>query len=353
MKKSFKTVLALILAAAALFALAGCRSSAMSWSAKYDGETLPIGTYIYFLAYSASEASTKAQDSETDVLKQQIDGEDAETWIRERAKFYLRNYFAAQKMMKDRGLSLSEEEQKQAKTTATSYWSSMATVMDEYGVAFTSYEKTVLEQVAISKLFDAIYGEDGEIETPISDIKEYLESNYFSYHYAIIGLYKETEEDGSDRLTDEELEAALAEINGWIDDYNSGKIDKDGFVKLYTESSYFFSENMEAEEYELEETIGKMDETSDFGKILKDTEIGKAAAVDYSTSGIYYILFKDDIKDQSVTYVADESHRQALVREMRQDDFDELVEKTGESLEIEFNEKAMAKQDVSKFFKTK
>ena len=88
-------------------------------------------------------------------------------------------------------------------------------------------------------------------------------------------------------------------------------------------------------------------------QVTDEAEIGKAAAVDYSTAGIYYILFKDDIKDQSVTYVADESHRQALVREMRQDDFDELVEKTGESLEIEFNEKAMAKQDVSKFFKTK
>lgn len=350
MKKTLKTVISLVLAAVLLFALAGCRSSELSWSAKYDGETLPIGTYIYFLAYSASEASSKAEDSETEVLKQQIEGQDAETWIRERAIFYLRNYFAVQKLMKDRGLTLSDTELQQAKSTASSYWAQMSATMDSYGVAFTSYEKTVQEQVAISKLFEAIYGEDGEIETPLSEMKEYVESNYYSYHYAIIGFYVETEDGGSERLTDDALKAATAEIDGWVEDYNSGKIDKDGFVALYTASPYFFNEGVEAEDYKLSETIGQMDETTDFGSALKETEVGKAVVVDYSSSGIYYIIFKDDIKDQSATYLSEANNRSALIAEMRQDDFDELVDETGKALEIEFNEKAFKKQDLKKFF---
>ncbi len=353
MKNTIKSLLCLVLAAAMLFAFAGCKSSEMSWSAKYDGETLPIGTYIYFLAYSASEASSKVEDSETPVLKQQIEGKDAETWIRDRAIFYLRNYFAVQKMMKDRGLALSEEQLQQAKSMASSYWANMSSSMDSYGVAFTSYEKAVQEQVAISVLFDAIYGEDGEIETPLSEMKEYFESNYFNYSYAIIGLYKENEEGESERLEGDALEAAKAEIDGWIEDYNSGKIDKDGFVKLYTASDYFFNEEMEADEYKLGETTGKMDETSDFGKALAETEIGKAASVDYSSSGFYYIIFKDDIKELSATYIAEASNRTALISEMHQGDFDDLVEKAAESIEVEFNEKAFAKQDLSKFFTTK
>ena len=89
MKKVVKSGIALLLAVLLTLSASGCVSQNNSWSAKYDGETLPIGVYIYYLSSAIRDAQELVEDSETSVLKQQVEGKDAETWIREKADFII------------------------------------------------------------------------------------------------------------------------------------------------------------------------------------------------------------------------------------------------------------------------
>ena len=47
MKRIAKITVALLLAVAMCFSLAGCYDEDLNWSAKYDDTELPAGAYIY------------------------------------------------------------------------------------------------------------------------------------------------------------------------------------------------------------------------------------------------------------------------------------------------------------------
>ena len=92
MKNFAKRAAALLLAVVLTFSLAGCYNENMSWAAKCGDDTLPIGSYIYYLSTAYNEAASRI-DTETKVLKSELDGKDAETWIRDRAMKYVNQYF--------------------------------------------------------------------------------------------------------------------------------------------------------------------------------------------------------------------------------------------------------------------
>ena len=50
MKRIAKITVALLLAVAMCFSLAGCYDEDLNWSAKYDDTELPAGAYIYYLS---------------------------------------------------------------------------------------------------------------------------------------------------------------------------------------------------------------------------------------------------------------------------------------------------------------
>lgn len=81
MKRIAKITVALLLAVAMCFSLAGCYDEDLNWSAKYDGTELPAGAYIYYLSIAYNEAASKVS-TEDEVLKSEIDGTPAETWIK-------------------------------------------------------------------------------------------------------------------------------------------------------------------------------------------------------------------------------------------------------------------------------
>ena len=51
MKRIAKITVALLLAVAMCFSLAGCYDEDLNWSAKYDDTELPAGAYIYYLFF--------------------------------------------------------------------------------------------------------------------------------------------------------------------------------------------------------------------------------------------------------------------------------------------------------------
>ena len=120
MKRIAKITVALLLAVAMCFSLAGCYDEDLNWSAKYDDTELPAGAYIYYLSIAYNEAASKVS-TEDEVLKSEIDGTPAETWIKNRADEYVNQYFYIQNEMKRLGLEMTDEEKADLKETLEKY----------------------------------------------------------------------------------------------------------------------------------------------------------------------------------------------------------------------------------------
>lgn len=351
MKKVMKAIVAVFMVIIIVCNLVGCSSAKKAWSAKSGDETLPIGTYIYFLAYASSEAGTLVENKEASVLSQRIEDKDAATWIKDRAKHYVEYLFAINKMMEDRGFSLTEEEIENTKAAAAQYWSQMSELLTSYGVAKSSFERVVIEEAMTEKVFEAIYGEDGEIGADEKVLSDYFEKNYTSYEYAIITLSTKDAQGNTVILKDDELAKTIEEVTGWAEDYNSGKIDKAGFIEKYKASPYFSSEEIKVgEEYELIDAVDLTESLKMYSPKIGETRLGNACVDDYSSSGYLQVAFIEDIKDKTEESLADESYRHSLIHACYQDDFDILVEEEIEKLSIEYNKKEIDKINVKKFF---
>ena len=139
MKRIAKITVALLLAVAMCFSLAGCYDEDLNWSAKYDDTELPAGAYIYYLSIAYNEAASKVS-TEDEVLKSEIDGTPAETWIKNRADEYVNQYFYIQNEMKRLGLKMTDEDYSTCLQTTESYWNYFGTSFEKFGIAKTSFD---------------------------------------------------------------------------------------------------------------------------------------------------------------------------------------------------------------------
>lgn len=350
MKKTLKSIIAIILAVVMVCSLAGCSSKA-TWSAKYNDETLSIGTYIYFLAYASSEASYLVENSEKSVLSQTVEGKPAETWIKERAQHYVNYLFAIDKMAKDRGISLTDEQKENAKVSAKSLYTQMENLLKKYGVAESSFERVVIEEMLTEEIFEAIYADDGEIGNDDKVLGNKYEETYMAYEYAIIMLSTQDAEGKTTFLKDEALAKGIEEILGWVEDYNSGKITKEDFIKKYEASPYFHSEELEdGEKYELIKSVDLKENLANYSENIGKTEVGKACVDDFSNSGYVQVSFITDIKDETAEALKDESTRHTLIHACYQEEFEKKVEEVIKEIKVEYNTEEIDKINLKKFF---
>ena len=354
MKTVLKSAMAVLLAAVLLLGAIGCSSGDQTWSAKSGDTTLSIGSYIYFLAVASSDAAKLVEDSDQPVLKQTVEGEDAETWIRNKAEYYVKYYFAILKMMNDRGITLTEEEKNAAATQAAYYWNQSSSQMEGYGIALASYTMATAEQSQmITKLFQNIYGKGGEKEVPDSDLQTYFEDNYASYAYLAQYLFTYGEDGKATAMDDDQKAAVKKELEGYIERYNNGSMTLDEVVEAYKKTEYYqalHTDDTESTEV-LKESVEKLTEDSTIGAAVLGIEAGKAALADLSGSGAYYVVFRHDIKEKTAEWLADETDRNELLSGLKNEEFQAMVEDEIASVEVEFNTGAMQAQKVSKFFK--
>lgn len=158
MKRIAKITVALLLAVAMCFSLAGCYDEDLNWSAKYDDTELPAGAYIYYLSIAYNEAASKVS-TEDEVLKCEIDGTPAETWIKNRADEYVNQYFYIQNEMKRLGLEMTDEDYSTCLQTTESYWNYFGTSFEKFGIAKTSFDIAYSQYNRMYlKVFNALYG---------------------------------------------------------------------------------------------------------------------------------------------------------------------------------------------------
>ncbi|MBQ2667499.1 MAG: hypothetical protein IJF56_02585 [Clostridia bacterium] len=347
MKTFAKRAAALLLAIVLTFSLAGCYSSEMTWAARMGDDELPIGAYIYFLSTAYNEAAGQ-MDTDTKVLKSQIDGMDAGDWILDRANFYVNQYFWVEQEMDRLGLSLDEADYELALINTDNYWAYFGTLFEQYGIARTSFDVAYSQyNLKYLKIFEAMYGEGGEREIPAEDLMQQYISTYYSYEYFLAPMNTVAEDESVVEFTEEEKAALAEKLEAVKKDIESGKT-----TVTEAASEYAREQGEESSTYQIGVNTRQMMEQN----YLPDTFIEtitsmKANDVAVFEAGSYMVLARLlPIEETAESIIEDADSRLTLMIALKTDEFHSHVESCAKEMTgVELNKKAISRYKPSMF----
>lgn len=168
--------------AALAFAMTGCGEDTV-YIGSSEGKDIPSGLYINYLMSAFSEAQSKMTETDTDVFAITIDNMNARDWMISEAKKDIKKYLAVEKKFDEYGLELTDDEKDAAEINVDSLWEYYGPVLEDYGIAESSYIKYNENMLKSDKLFEAVYGEGGTNAVSDEDIKSYMTENYCLVNY--------------------------------------------------------------------------------------------------------------------------------------------------------------------------
>ena len=334
--KTWKKCLAAVLSLAIMASATACSGADKSWAVKNDNLTVPIGAYIYNLYSAYQQASVQVEDSTKPILEQTVEDQDAATWIKENALRQTKSILVIDDKMKELNISLTEDELQQVSDQTDSYWGSISTAMTEYGVAKSSFNLAYADYYTkYAKVFDAIYGKGGTQEVSDADVKDYYVTNYMAFSYVLAPIIDMTT---GTNLSEDELSQLDTEFKDYAAKINDGSMTAqeaadayktssgDDTVQLYTDAANF---NGETSSY-----------PEEFGTSLKSMKDGECRIVE--VQGLYKVLLvKDDVTATAENKISDEASRTAILQNMKQEEFKQMIDEAADGYSAEINQKAI------------
>ena len=334
--KTWKKCLAAVLSLAIMASATACSGADKSWAVKNDNLTVPIGAYIYNLYSAYQQASVQVEDSTKPILEQTVEDQDAATWIKENALRQTKSILVIDDKMKELNISLTEDELQQVSDQTDSYWGSISTAMTEYGVAKSSFNLAYADYYTkYTKVFDAIYGKGGTQEVSDADVKDYYVTNYMAFSYVLAPIIDMTT---GTNLSEDELSQLDTEFKDYAAKINDGSMTAqeaadayktssgDDTVQLYTDAANF---NGETSSY-----------PEEFGTSLKSMKDGECR-ID-GVQGLYKVLLvKDDVTATAEDKISDETSRTAILQNMKQEEFKQMIDEAADGYSAEINQKAI------------
>ena len=341
MRNIWKRIAAAALALAMCLSFAGCYDENKTWAARKGDDELPIGAYIYYL-YSAYLEAGSQVDSETSVLDAEIEGQDAEQWIKDLALNYVQAYYYISDKFDELGLELTEEDLVNVENTASGFWSYYGSTLEELGISQDSFEKAyALYGEKFERVMKAMYGEGGELALEDGALEEYYCGAYINYEYFSASLTTTNEDGESVDLTDDEKADLKETFEGYVKKINAGELTMSEAADEYAEESGTDSSLMSPVCVKSENMSTLVFEA------LNSVKEGEAAFVE-STSG-YLVVRKLSVKDYYDEYVAnDEDQQFTLLTELKGEEYSDYVLEQAASVEgVELNQAAMDSIKVS------
>ena len=341
MRNIWKRIAAAALALAMCLSFAGCYDENKTWAARKGDDELPIGAYIYYL-YSAYLEAGSQVDSETSVLDAEIEGQDAEQWIKDLALNYVQAYYYISDKFDELGLELTEEDLVNVENTASSFWSYYGSTLEKLGISQDSFEKAyALYGEKFERVMKAMYGEGGELALEDGALEEYYCGAYINYEYFSASLTTTNEDGESVDLTDDEKADLKETFEGYVKKINAGELTMSEAADEYAEESGTDSSLMSPVCVKSENMSTLVFEA------LNSVKEGEAAFVE-STSG-YLVVRKLSVKDYYDEYVAnDEDQQFTLLTELKGEEYSDYVLEQAASVEgVELNQAAMDSIKVS------
>lgn len=391
--KILKKAVALLLAVVFVLSLTAChkKDEVAVWSGDYE---LTSAMYSYFLVMADSEAKSLINSSEDydtqaknfNYYKQEIDGKSYETYVKDLAMENCLRYLVLEKLCKEADIKLDDETKEGWKSTAQYYWNySYGPIFLENGVAYSTYEKIMLNDALYSLYFEHLYDEGGEKAVSADSIKAALDENY-SAVYMITHDYSEDEEPDIDAISTEldkyvkelkdgkefaDVLATYNKDNGIKEENNNASSSSGSSSKedsstdtSSTDSSKDASSNTTSSDEKKEEEKKPADKNITVLTDYEDTYSGDAtlftkydeveklkkdevALIHDEDAKSYYIVVKKDIN-------ADPYYLEALTDEilylLKSDEFDKMIKDTAASLDYEVSNYAINQFKVKKIF---
>lgn len=341
MRNIWKRIAAAALALAMCLSFAGCYDENKTWAARKGDDELPIGAYIYYL-YSAYLEAGSQVDSETSVLNAEIEGQDAEQWIKDLALNYVQAYYYISDKFDELGLELTEEDLVNVENTASGFWSYYGSTLEKLGISQDSFEKAyALYGEKFERVMKAMYGEGGELALEDGALEEYYCGAYINYEYFSASLTTTNEDGESVDLTDDEKADLKETFEGYVKKINAGELTMSEAADEYAEESGTDSSLMSPVCVKSENMSTQVFEA------LNSVKEGEAAFVE-STSG-YLVVRKLSVKDYYDEYVANSEDQQfTLLTELKGEEYSDYVLEQAASVEgVELNQAAMDSIKVS------
>lgn len=360
--RNFTKILCVVLALVVALSAASC-SLTKQYSYKTDDVELPIGIYIYYLMNAYNEAQTYAQktdaynaedetyDGSKSFLKIEITDDDgnkavAEDWIIDQAVKDMNDAVASYNKYKALGCTVDEAAAESTRAYYKEYWDQgYSESYEPYGISFDSFFQAGYTIPSIKNAaFEAEYGVDGPSAVSDEELTAFFTEKYTSYKYFSANLYTTSTEPATDEegnttdesvdvpLPDEEIKAYEADFKSYADAVMSGTGFED-VVKSYQEAYEIEEDPSQSSvsvidpdtEDEIEKAVLELKEGEAVYKIIGDDE---------NTRQIY-LLYREPIADEIDAYIKDETNRTGVLYEMKNKDFDKLLQDLAATLDID------------------
>lgn len=343
-----KRAAAAALAAAVALSAAGCSGADKSWAVKDGTNTVAVGSYIYNLYSAYSTASSKVTNSSQKVLDQKIDNEDAATWIRAKALTDTKALLLTDRKMKEMNLTLSADEESQAKSAASTAWNSYSTTLQKYGIAQSSFQSTVDATFKENKIFSALYGKGGSKAVSDSELKEFYTKNYTSFSYLYCPLYT-TDSNGNYKasLSDADKKKAEQQFNDYASQIKAGKMTMQQAADAYKKVIGSSTEQLNSETVNL-----TTDNTypTDLKTALSAMKPGEIKTIELTTQAAYLLVAKSNIETDADTKLKTDSGRSSILQDYKWGEFNTAFEKEADAMTgVTVNEAAVNSYNPSMF----
>lgn len=376
--KSTKKIVSIVLILSMICSLAAC--SDQSWIVQANGDVIPIGSYIYNLYVSDSQAKSKVDDSSASPLDQVInDSEDTDSedtsstevtsddntstevtsdetssettddsnvmygneWVQDQALGAVKDMVAVDCMMDELGVSLTDEETEEAQKQSASLWAYYAKTLQNLGVAQDSFVLASGMYLKKSeKLFDAIYDQGGTQAVSDEEVTNYLTQNYVDYEYFSKDFSNTNSSGSSVNLTDDQKNAAEAQFQDYANRINSGTSITD-IANEYTASEKLDKSPLDTtpknkNDLSLDDSVKSQFEQMDYNQ-----------AIAFRTDDAEYLLYKKDINTDTDQLTKGSDLRIKILKDLKQNDYDSLLVDYANTLDIQINFSAMNKYNPS------
>lgn len=371
-----KSLAALCLAIIMLFSLAACHPK--------DEVALTIGDvkitsalYMCALIQADGEARNTIDNNAAegvqniDYFKQQIEGVNYTTWVKNRAEEICKEYAAYEIKFAEAGLTLSQDALSELDFTTEYYWTSagLGSLYEQNGVSFETYKKFSTYSYKAREYFLSIYGKDGTDPVPEETLKSTMNDKYV----VVNQLYASFTDTDGNALSDEAKAEIKENFESYVDRLNNGE----SFETIYNEYNKT-DEDEEEDDTQDDQNQSEQDTTSqpeeddqnedddspkpqdEYASILGDSDTrfnseifsdvkemgaGEVKIIEPSSgSGIYLIVRKDILSDPFyLDYLNIE-----LLTFLKQTEFEDMIKEYTNSLSFDKNNFAVNRFKVKK-----
>lgn len=369
----FKSIIATVLASILVVSTAACRD--MSYAIRANSISVPVGVYVYneYISYynakkgvqntsesplkqvvsnSSSENSTSSQiesesTSSNDTSLEETDETMSESqdlkgieWIKNDAMDKCKKYLAIECKMQELGISLTDDELKQAKENADKHWPYYSSALKNAGVSKDSFElATDVYNKKYDKTLDFIYDQDGSQAVSDDEFNSYFTQNYLDYEYISRGLTNYSQSGSSQKLSDDKIAELEKKFNAAADEINKGKDIKEVSDELSNEDDNITSVDTEPKQ---KDKLSLSDDVK-----TQFEQIKPKKAVVYKNDNTYYILYKKDINEDLKNITKGSDTKIDVLKAMKQNDFDNMLNDYIKNLNIEVNNSVIRKYSPS------